>query len=236
MDGNEIILAATGQPFGAMMLHTRLDTVRANIVRAYGLRGLGVPDNMELESMTKEVTSKIDRSYRHMTAAELAMVMEAGVSGELGKDVRITCASIFGWIAAYMSSDLRKEALRTGMRMRSPQRDLLPAEQVKAMNSAAEVRGAKLLWEEYKANGCLAPEHLDGYLEMVCNGLLRRGYITPNRAAWIEAEKKVKAEERRVVNGRSLSDCLKARKEKKYILLMYFGELMSQQRELPELM
>lgn len=235
MDGNEILQAATGQSFGSMMLHSRLDIVRANIVRAYGLRGLGVPDAVELESITREVESKIGRSYRHMTAAELAMVMEAGVSGELGKDVRITCASIFGWISAYMSSDQRKEVLRTTMRRRSPQKDMLPAEQVESLNAAAQLRGARVLWEEYKANGSLAPEHLDGYIEMVCDGLMRRGVISPNKAAWAEAEKKARAEERRVTNGRSLSDCLKARKVKKYILLMYFRELQSGMRELPEL-
>lgn len=235
MDGKEIIQAATGQKFGSMMSHTRLETVKANVVRAYGLRGLPVPDATELASMTREIEAKIERSYRHMTPAELALVMEAGVSGELGKDVRITCASVFGWIASYMASDVRREALRTGMRMRPSERDMLPEEQLKAMNEAAEIRGAQALWAEYKANGSLASDHLDGYIEMVCNGLIRRGHIRPNNAAWDVARKKARAEERRQVGGRTLSDCLHARKEKKFILLMYFDELCKRRVDLPEL-
>lgn len=235
MDGKEIIMAATGQTFGALMLHTRLETVKANVVRAYGLRGLPVPDETELSSMTREIEAKIGRSYRHMTPAELALVMEAGVSGELGKDVRITCASVFGWIASYMASDVRKEALRTGMRMRSSRRDMLPEEQLKEMNEAAEIRGAQNLWIEYKANRSLAPEHLDGYVAMVCDALMERGHIRPNQAAWALARKKAAAEAKRQSGDLRFSDCLHVYKEKKFILLMYFEELYKRQSDLPEL-
>lgn len=236
MDGKEIIQAATGQKFGAMMLHTRLETVKANVVRAYGLRGLPVPDETELTSMTREIEAKIGRSYRHMTPGELALVMEAGVSGELGKDVRITCASVFGWIASYMASDVRREALRTGMRMRaSEETDLLSDAKLKAMNEAAEIRGARALWTEYKTTGGLAPDHLDGYLGMVCDGLVRRGYIRPNDAAWEAARKKARAEEKRHGGVLQLSGFLHAPKEKKFILLMYFAELSKRRMELPEL-
>lgn len=235
MDGNEIIRAATGQPFGAMMPHTRLETVKANVVRAFGLRGLAVPDVTELDSITREIEAKIIRSYRHLTAAELAMVMEAGVSGELGKDVRVTCASVFGWIASYMASDIRREALRTGMRMRSAKRDMLSEEDLDAKNEAAEIRGAKALWAEFKTTGCLSPDHLDGYLGMVCDGLIRRGYIRPNDAAWEVARKKARAEEQRRGGVRQFADCLHAPKEKKFILLMYFTELYRKRADLPEL-
>ena len=121
------------------------------------------------------------------------------------------------------------------MRMRSYERDMLPEDQLKAMNDAAEIRGAQTLWAEYKANGTLAPYHLDGYLEMVCDGLMRRGHIRPNKAAWEVARKKARAEEKRQAGGRQLSDCLHARKEKKYILLIYFDELYKGLGDLPEL-
>ena len=235
MDGREIIQAATGQTMGSLTMNARAELVKANIVRAFGLRGLPVPDDMELQSMTREVTAKIERSYRHLTAAELAMVMEAGVSGELGKDVRVTCAAVFGWLATYMSSELRRDALKTGMKSFS-RSNLLPAEHVAELNRNAEINGARALWEEYKANGNLASDHLDGYLEMVCDGLIRRGCIRPNDAAWQLARKKARAEERRQVGDRSLSDCLHARKEKKFILLLYFSQLYERLEDLPELM
>ena len=112
MDTYDIIQAAKGRPFNSYAEADAKETVRIQIDRAFFLSGMAQPDALAYEQLIDEVLGKILRSYGYMTSQELALVVEAGVGGELSRQTRPNAATVFSWIAAYMASDTRREAIR----------------------------------------------------------------------------------------------------------------------------
>ena len=112
MDSYDIIQAAKGRSFNTYTEEDAKETVRIQIDRAFFLAGIPAPDALAYEQLVDEVLGKIQRSYGYMTSQELALVVEAGVGGELTRQTRPGAATIFGWIAAYMASETRRDAIR----------------------------------------------------------------------------------------------------------------------------
>jgi len=237
MDSLDIIYAAKGQAMNRYVYDDAKEVVRINVDRAYTLAEIPVPDAPIYEQIVNDVTEKIMRSYGYMTSQELALVCEAGVAGELTGKTRPTVAAIFGWIASYMASELRREAIRSYRRnnMSSGERKDYSLVEREEMNRRAEVRGLRLLWEEFCYTGTLAPEHLDGYCAMVFDGALRRGIIAPTAQQWAQAKEDARLEYRRLQGVRSLGvlmDYTPEYKVKRYLLVMCFKVYQDAGREI----
>lgn len=166
MDSFDIINAAKGTPFNRYTPEDAKETVRSHVDRAYNLAEVPVPDALAYEQLIKDITEKIIKSYSYMTSQELALVVESGVAGELGGRTRPSAAAFFGWIASYMNSDLRKEAIRNYRRGNSgdPASRLLTPDERATLNRQAGVRMLTTLWNEYKRLGRISEDHLDGYV------------------------------------------------------------------------
>lgn len=168
MDSHDIILAARNQAINTYPEADAKESLRASIDTAYRLAEAQLPAAPDYENLVNDVTDKVLRSYPYMTSQEFALVIEAGVAGELTRQTKPTAAAIFGWLAAYMSSDIRKEAIRNYRRNNTG--DPSATEPTRAekdeMNRQAEIRALRTLWAEYKANGRILDDHVPGFVAM----------------------------------------------------------------------
>ena len=220
MDADEIKIALRGTALRNVTMDSLKETVRTAVVKAYGLKGLPLPIEAELGLMVDEIAGKVYRSYGFLTSQELFIIVEAGVTGEIGKDSRVTCASFFGWLSGYVASDLRKEVIRG---LRQPSKPALyDLDTVKEMNRQAEVRGINHLWREYKEYGILLEGHIDGYCAMVYDAIIARWGFRFDGKVVDAARKKALAEMRRNGSTRTLKDGDLGTKVKKHLLSMCF--------------
>lgn len=189
MDSHDIIVAARNQAINTYPERDAKESLRASIDTAYRLAEAQLPAAPDYENLVNDVTEKVLRSYPYMTSQEFALVIEAGVAGELTRQTKPTAAAIFGWLAAYMSSDLRKEAIRNYRRSTpsSDARELSRAE-IDALNRAAEVRGLRALWAEFKQYGRILDDHLQGYVAMVMDAAIDRNLFDIRPEDWKVAQ------------------------------------------------
>ena len=219
MDVHDIKLAAKGQALNAYLFDDAKEVVRMHVDRAFTLTDTPKPDSYVYEQMVSDILDKLLRSYGYITSQELALVVEAGVAGELTRQTKPSTAAMFGWIAAYMDSDLRKSVMRdlrrnardsvslspdevSALVPASAKRMLTPGEisllersgsltpDVEAeLNRTASLRAIRALWQEYKALGHLREDHLDGYCAMAMDGLIRREVFNITDKDWAEARR-----------------------------------------------
>ena len=192
MDTHDIILAAQGKSLNAYLDGDRKEAIRASVDLAYRLSELPVPPGADYEQLVTDIEGKIMRSYPYLTNQELALVCESGVAGELGSRTRPSTAAILGWLAAYMNSDLRKEAIRNYRRGNTsdPASGLKTPDEIAELNRQAEMRALNTLWQEYKANGrILETEHFRGYVAMAMDGAVKRQLFRILPEHWEAARK-----------------------------------------------
>lgn len=75
--------------------------VRYEMNNALKLRGQGNMDAAAEETTVRKISEVLMRDYPNMTDAELKLVMEGGVSGELGRDTWVSGANIMQWLRQY---------------------------------------------------------------------------------------------------------------------------------------
>ncbi len=230
MDAEEIKLALRGKALRNYDRDTLKEVVRTAVTKAYGLKGLALPLEGELALMVDEISGKISRSYSFITSQELFIIVEAGVTGEVGRDSRVSCASFFGWIAGYVASDIRKDVIRGYRTATRP--SPYDVDTINEMNRQAEVRGINGLWGEYKDNGMLLDGHLDGYCAMVYDALVSRGRVAVGQNVIEEARRRAKSELRRMGSTRTLKDGSLDMKVKKHLLLLCFDYFRRNGKEL----
>lgn len=199
MDSYDIIHAAQNRAMNTYTLEDAREALRASIDRAYKLAEIPLPTALEYEQLVGNITDKVLRSYPYLTSQEVALVADAGVAGELGGRTRPSAAAFFGWLAAYVGSDTRKEAIRNYRRGNT--HDPSASEPTRAekdeLNRQAEVRALRTLWAEFKKNGrILETEHFRGYVAMAMDGFEKRGIMRLTPENW-EAARKVVRENRR---------------------------------------
>lgn len=190
MDALDIIHAAKNPAMNTYKIDDAKESVRSAIDCAYRLAEQQLPTGPDYQQLVDDVTDKILKSYPYITSQEVMLVAEAGVAGELGNRVRPSAAAFFGWLAAYMASDLRKETIRNYRRNNGADpasRSLLPDE-IAELNRKAEVRALRTLWAEFKRDGKFAADHLDGYVAMACDGFMKRNIMTVTEENWRQAK------------------------------------------------
>ena len=200
MDAHDYIQAAKAGTIMDRTQEDRTEIIRTAVSRAFSLKGLPLPSGVDYELITTEVERKIVSTYPYMTGPELTYITERGVSGELTKETRPTASAIFGWMAAYMNGEERKEALRTYQRSQQwnnrQQSEISQAEKDE-LNRRAEVRALRTLWQEFKDSGRFAADHLDGYIAMACDAFIKRRYMTVTDEHWRMAKEAARKEAQR---------------------------------------
>lgn len=189
MEAFDYIQAAKGSRILDRNAEDRAEMIRIAVTRAYELKDAPLPSNSDLQFIINEVEKKIAAMYPHMTGQELTILTEQGVAGELTRDTKPTASAIFGWMAAYILSDARKEALRNyqrNLRWNGDQHGPSPDE-IAELNRKAEVRALRTLWAEFKRDGKFAADHLDGYVAMACDGFMKRKIMTVTEENWRQA-------------------------------------------------
>jgi len=189
MDYHDYIQAAKGDVILDRTPADRAELISMAVDRAFTLRGMAKPDTIARDFIVTELDKKISTNYRYLTAQELTYIAEMGVAGELTRDMKPTASAFFGWIAAYMNSDARKEALREYQRnLRWNGEHNGPTQnEVAELNRQAEVRAINSLWREFEKNGRILDDHLDGYVAMAMDGLSKRNIINITEENWKQA-------------------------------------------------
>lgn len=237
MEQFDYIQAAKGSRIMDRSQEDRAEMVRVAVTRAYELRGMPTPSGSDLQFIINETEKKIAAMYPYMTGQELTILTEQGVAGELTRDTKPTASAIFGWMAAYMTSDARKEALRNYQRNLHWNGDKQgPSEDdVAELNRQAEVRALRTLWAEFKDKGRFASDHLDGYVAMACDGFLKRGYMTVTEENWKAAKAAATKEAHRALGSSWVDRALPYNpvfRTKRIMLAMCFQGLLNAGYEL----
>lgn len=232
MEAFDYIQAAKGSRIMDRDQEDRSEMIRVAVTRAYELRGVQPPANSDLQFIINEVEKKIAAMYPHMTGQELTILTEQGVAGELTRDTKPTASAIFGWMSAYITSDARKDALRSYQRnlhWHGDQHGPDPDE-VAELNRQAEVRALNTLWQEFRALGRFADDHLDGYIAMACDGLLKRNIIKVTEENWRQARELAEKDVRRTLGSSWVDRSLPYNpvfKTKRVMLAMCFRGLIN---------
>ena len=189
MDYHDYIQAAKGDVILDRTPADRAELISMAVDRAFTLRGMAKPDAIARDFIVTELDKKISTNYRYLTAQELTYIAEMGVAGELTRDMKPTASAFFGWIAAYINSDARKEALRDYQRnLRwNGEHNGPTLNEVAELNRQAEVRAINSLWREFEKHGRILDDHLDGYVAMAMDGLSKRNIITITEENWKQA-------------------------------------------------
>ena len=189
MDYHDYIQAAKGDVILDRTPADRAELISMAVDRAFTLRGMAKPDTIARDFIVTELDKKISTNYRYLTAQELTYIAEMGVAGELTRDMKPTASAFFGWIAAYMNSDARKEALREYQRnLRWNGEHNGPTQNdVAELNRQAEVRAINSLWREFEKHGRILDDHLDGYVAMAMDGFQKRNIIKITDENWKQA-------------------------------------------------
>lgn len=200
MDAHDYIQAAKGGAILDRQPADRVELIRIAVTRAFNLKGQALPSDIDFHFILENVEKKVADSYPYMTAQELTYITEMGVAGELTKETRPTASAIYGWMAAFMNGEERKEALRTyrrTLRWNDRQDNELTPDEKDELNRRAEVRALRTLWQEFQDSGRFAADHLDGYIAMACDAFLKRRYMTVTDEHWRMAKEAARKEAQR---------------------------------------
>lgn len=228
MTAQEIRDARTGPTLGSLNIAERSDVIDGALRRAYYLRGLE-PDNGEISLAVEELEYKAAHTYPFLTGAEFRLVLEAGVSGEYGGDKRMTVANCFAWLAAYVSSEIRKGVVADTVRtMPAPAAaPPLSYHEIVQRNEDAGRNGALRLFEEVRTTGTFDVT-VAGYAAMIYDYLVKRGKMNPKPETVREAFRKAKEHPKSTAyydaGTASVRDLLDFQ-TKEVLLLQYFRQL-----------
>ena len=186
----------TGYTFGSYPDSNSLENqVRFAYNDAMKLRGQASQDPATEERSVKTIAKTLFDEYPSLTDNELPIIMQAGVSGELGKECWVSGASVLQWIRLYSRHQIRLNIVDDRHDERHQVR--LTKEEVNARNEQSWNDG----YERGKAccekNGTIF--HKDGFAmpqwpAMIYDEFCRRGIIsdpTPEQSSYAQAQAKV---------------------------------------------
>lgn len=157
--------------------------VRWAIVDAMRLRGQTGSDDSMMQTITHKVSEVILRDYPSLTDKEFSLMLEAGISGELGRETWVSGASILQWMRSFMNHASRiaiidKQAEAEEVRHRRT------LEEIEEMNNLACREKAHSAYDYFKEHG------------VIFSGEDPRGFHLPQFASivwqWIKTHTQVK--------------------------------------------
>ena len=198
MTTNEILAAMNGPRFGQMTMQDRCDVIDGVLKYLYSLCGYTVADNVqpEIDTAVNVLEDRIAHRWSHLTAGEIKLALELGVTGYFTKNKRLTIANYLDWIGKYNTSSERAEAVEAKMNRQKQltfkqASRLLPAEDVARKNEEAGRSAALREYERFRQCGYLDIT-LQGYGAMIYDYLVRHSKLNPNEAAIREAYRRGK--------------------------------------------
>ncbi len=208
---------------------------------ALALSGYTVADDLDgnAADITEKISAKVRTRFPGLTAGEVSIALESGVTGEWGRDTRPTPANCLRWLETYAQTDQRKAVIASLSRTRGPRaEDLLIPEQKDRMNARARRESALRAWEDYKHEG-----HLDivtnGFAAMVCDHLMREGILKPTPEAVEQAYRASRLRKARSSGYGSIAEMFRTVGKaqdadgmmdwdcKRELLSMFFGHLLA---------
>lgn len=222
------------------------DSLYLAVRSSLALSGYTVADDLDgnTADITEKISVKVRTRFPGLTAGEVSIALESGVTGEWGRDMRPTPANCLRWLEAYAQTDQRKAVMAALSRTGGPRpEDLLTPEQKERMNARARRESAMRAWEDYKREGRLDIV-TNGFAAMVCDHLMREGVLKPTPEAVEQAYRASRlrkarhsgfgsiAEMFRTVGRAQDTDGMMDWDCKRELLSMYFGHLLAKGAEL----
>lgn len=118
------------------------------------LRGQGNMDAGTQETTVRKLAEVLLRDYPDITDKELRLVMEAGVSGELGRETWVSGASIMQWLRNYYRHVSRLAVIGANEEQAKGKTRKTKAE-IEELNNAACKEKARSAFEYYKQHGTI---------------------------------------------------------------------------------
>ena len=193
------------------------DIVRYAMNDALKLRGQAMSEDV-LRASSRKVADVIARDYPSLTDKELELVMEAGVSGELGKDVWVSGASVLQWLRAYYRHASRLAVVEGRSREKASRK--MSREEVELLNREAYAQRYASAMEYCREHGTIFDRSrvkdprafaLPHWAALVYRHHLEAGVIaapTPNELSAAERRAEKEQEEKQYTLPVSLSAVL----------------------------
>lgn len=118
------------------------------------LRGQGYMDAGTQETTVRKLAEVLLRDYPDITDKELRLIMEAGVSGELGRETWVSGASIMQWLRNYYRHVSRLAVIGANEEQAKGKTRKTKAE-IEELNNAACKEKARSAFEYYKQHGTI---------------------------------------------------------------------------------
>lgn len=169
----------TGHTFGSYPDSYSLENqVRFAYNDALKLRGQGTQDPATEERCVKIIAKTLFEDYPNLTDNELPILMQAGVSGELGKETWVSGAIVLQWVRLYSRHQMRLNIVDE--RHEDKQQHRLTNEEKEQRNQQAHEDGYNKGLECYRKNGTIF--HKEGFAmgqwpAMLYDEYRRRGVI-----------------------------------------------------------
>lgn len=195
-------------------------TLRWCINDAMKLRGQLNADESLMQTIIKKMIEVLTRDYPTLTDKEFNLILEAGISGEFGKETWVSGAAIIQWLRAY-KSDRAYIAVIEGQEEERKSKDKLTQDQINLKNEIAfesNFLNAQAYFEEKGTIFQRAGEkpnderafHLPQWAAQVYKHYRDKGVIpTPTKEELIIAEERASAE----MTFRLQADILKMARE-----------------------
>lgn len=211
------------------------EIVRWKLCDAYRLHGQ-TPDVSTLDTVVRKVSDVLVRDYPSLTDKELDIILEAGVSGELGKDTWVSGATVLQWIRLYSRHQTRLVVIDEAHKEAKAGR--LTKEEIAERNEMAYQDGMERGRRSFAEHGTIFhPEGFDipRWPAMVYEDFRRRGVIPePGREQQDYAEAKAETYDREHPVKVSMPEFMALHKEdllKAYLLEAYFVQDMKKVTE-----
>ncbi len=244
MTTNEIKNARGGIQVNRLDAKDRADALDGVVKRIYAMKGLSVEKQVqpEIDLTVKELERRLLESYPTMTLGEVSIALEAGITGEYGKDVRLTIANCLVWLRTYYWSDDRKDAIRELEEDRK--REKRAERLLEAPDDASHEREtcAEIMkqWRFYREHKCLDITH-NGFAAMMYDHLVRKGKLRATEATILKAHQAAQSHNRakstetgqigalinEVTKDTTSPDKLLDYATKRELLQMYFDSLIA---------
>lgn len=208
------------------------NVIRWKIADAQKMRGQQV-DESTMQTMCKKIAKVLQRDYPNFTDAELDLVFDAGLAGNLGKEVWVSGASILQWLNHYQNNPVRIRIVESQNESKK-NTVKLTKEQISIKNQKAFAEGYEKGKECYKKNGTIF--HKDGFAipqwpSLIYQEFRNRGLISkPTEEQKEYAEERAKEHEtiHLTILGTDIAqDIIKEDIYKSYLLEAHYKEITS---------
>lgn len=145
---------ATGNKFEGYTSETQIEGVlRWAIIDAMNLKGQ-TPNDSTLIPVIKKLREVIIRDYPRLTDKEFELILEAGISGELGRETWVSGATILYWLRLYQTEKSHIAVLDEQEDDRKEKKRLSQS-QIAEMNEKAFERAFHQSFAYYKEKGTI---------------------------------------------------------------------------------